>query len=277
MLSNFHTHSHYCDGQGELRDYVELAVANGFDALGFSGHGPVPFENKFSIKDDQYLNYCNEVRALKEEYKDRIDISLGLEIDYIPGMLEDFAQLIEKGGLEYVIGSVHLIPANDRPQSVTDLWFIDGPRQETYDNGLRILFGGDIRRGVKAYFRQQNEMIVRNHPTIVGHPDKVAMHNRGRYFSEEEPWYLNLAMETLSLIHEQGLICELNTRGIYKGRHPDYYPSRQLIKAMEQWRIPLLVSTDAHSPEDLLRTEGAYEYLHDIDYPVVLHSWKQRT
>ena len=277
MLSNFHTHSHYCDGHGELRDYVELALANGFDALGFSGHAPVPFENKFSIKDGQYRHYCDEVRALKEEYRGRIDISLGLEIDYIPGMQEDFTPLIEEGGLEYTIGSVHLIPASGNPQAVTDLWFIDGPRQETYDNGLRLLFGGDIRRGVTAYFRQQDEMIVKNRPTIVGHPDKVAMHNRGRYFSEEDPWYRELALETLSLIHEQGLICELNTRGIYKGRHPDYYPSKPLINAMKQWRIPLLVSTDAHTPEDLLRTEGAYEYLRDIDYPVVLHSWKQWT
>lgn len=272
--TNYHTHSSYCDGKATLCDMVDFAVAHGFTALGFTGHCPLPFENTFSITD--YEGYCNEVRALKEEYKDRIEISLGLEIDYIPGMLEDFTPLVEKGGLEYIIGSVHLIPAEGSvPKDGNDLWMIDGSRYETYDEGLMRHYQGDIRRGVRAYFHQQNEMILRNRPTIVGHPDKIAMHNRGRYFSEEESWYEQLALETLSLVHECGLICEVNTRGIYKGRHLDYYPSRRLLRQMKQWRIPLLVSTDAHMPEDLLRTEGAYEFLRDIDYPVVFDTWRR--
>ena len=271
MRSNYHTHSRWCDGKGELRDYVEVALANGFTALGFSGHSPLPFENTFSITD--YEGYYREVRDLKEEYKDRIEILLGLEFDYVPGMLEDFTPLTEKGGLEYTIGSVHLIPGNNHPQGADDLWFIDGPKWERYDEGLNRLFGGDIRRGVKAYFYQQNEMLVKNRPTIVGHPDKIAMHNRGRYFKEDDPWYEELALETLSLVHELGLICEVNTRGIYKGRHPDFYPSRRLLRQMRQWRIPVIVSTDAHAPEDLLCTEGAYEFLREIDYPCVINTF----
>ncbi len=273
--TNFHTHSNYCDGKASLREMVDFAVAHGFTALGFSGHCPLPFENTFSITD--YEGYCNEVRALKEEYKGRIDISLGLEIDYIPGMLEDFTPLIERGGLEYTIGSVHLIPPQGVvPKDGNDLWMIDGSRYETYDEGLMKHYGGDIRSGVRAYFHQQNEMLVRNRPTIVGHPDKIAMHNRSRYFKEDESWYEELALETLSLIHELDLICEVNTRGIYKGRHPDFYPSRRLLKAMKQWRIPVLVGTDAHAPDDLLRTEGAFEYLASIDYPTILSSYQRR-
>lgn len=275
IRSNFHTHSRFCDGKGEPREYVEVAVANGFSALGFSSHAPVPFENGFSIRAGQYLDYCHAVRALQAEYAGQIDVSLGLEIDYIPGMLEDFAPLVAEGGLDYTIGSVHLIPATPNPQGADDLWFIDGPRQETYDEGLQRLFGGDVHSAVRAYFHQQNEMIVRNRPTIVGHPDKVAMHNRGRYFDEEDAWYEALALETLSLVHECGLICEVNTRGIYKGRHPDFYPSRRLIRAMKQWRIPLIVSTDAHAPTDLLRTEGAYEYLREVGYTEVVGTWRR--
>jgi histidinol-phosphatase (PHP family) len=154
------------------------------------------------------------------------------------------------------------------------LWFIDGPRYERYDEGLFRLFGGDIRRGVRAYFHNENAMLERNRPTIVGHPDKIVMHNRDRYFHEDEPWYRDLALETIHLIKELGLICEINTRGIYKGRHADFYPGKWLIQEMKQLRIPVIVSTDAHAPEDLLRTEGAYEYLKEIDYPEVLKSWR---
>ena len=268
-MTNYHTHSSYCDGSASPLEMVEFALSHGFTSLGFSGHGPLPFENTFSIKD--YDGYCREIRSLAAEYAGRIDIRLGLEVDYVPGMLEDFTPLIEQGSLEYTIGSIHLIPVPGTiPVCAEDLWFIDGPRWEHYDEGLFRLFGGDIRRGVRAYFDQQNEMLVRNRPTVVGHPDKIVMHNRGRYFSEDEPWYRSLALESIHLIKELGLICEINTRGIYKGRHADYYPGRWLIGEMKQLHIPVIVSTDAHAPEDLLRAEGAYEYLQEIGYKDVL-------
>lgn len=273
MLSNYHTHSNYCDGKATPREMVDFAVAHGFTALGFTGHCPLPFENNFSITD--YEGYCNEIRALKTEYANHIEISLGLEIDYIPGMLEDFTPLITQGGLEYTIGSVHLIPAESAiPQNAEDLWMIDGSRYQTYDEGLMKHFGGDIKSGVKAYFYNENAMLEHNRPTIVGHPDKIVMHNRDRFFHEDEPWYRDLALETIHLIKELGLICEINTRGIYKGRHADFYPGKWLIQEMRQLHIPVLVSTDAHAPEDLLRTEGAYEYLEEIGYRDVLKSWR---
>lgn len=271
MLSNFHTHSSYCDGKATLREMVDFAVAHGFTEMGFSGHCPLPFENTFSITD--YEGYCNEVRVLKEEYKDRIKIYLGLEIDYIPGMLEDFTPLIEQGGLEYTIGSIHLIPAEGIiPMDANDLWMIDGSRYQTYDEGLMKHYGGDIKRGVTAYFHNENAMLEKNRPSIVGHPDKIVMHNRDRYFTEDEKWYRDLAFETIHLIKDLDLVCEINTRGIYKGRHADYYPGKWLIQEMKLLHIPVIVSTDAHSPEDLLRTEGAYEYLREIEYPAVLQS-----
>lgn len=271
QMTNYHTHSTYCDGKASPREMVDFAVAHGFTALGFSGHSPLPFDNTYSITD--YDGYCREIRALQQEYKDRIQISLGLEFDYVPGMLEDFTPLIKQGGLDYTIGSVHLIPVpGTTPHDGNDLWMIDGPRYERYDEGLNRLFGGDIRAGVRAYFHQQNAMLERNRPTVVGHPDKIVMHNRSRYFHEDEPWYRDLALETIHLIHELGLICEINTRGIYKGRHADYYPGKWLIQEMKTLRLPVIVSTDAHAPEDLLRTEGAYEYLREIGYPEVLQT-----
>ncbi len=275
MISNYHTHSRYCDGKGELREYVEYALSRGFKALGFSGHAPVPFENNFSIKEEDYLDYCNEVRRLKEEYDGRIEIRLGLEIDYIPGVLEDFGALIATGGLDYTIGSVHLVPSSPIPEGTDiaeQLWFIDGPRYETYDEGLQKIFGGDIRAGVRAFFHQSNEMIEKNRPTIVGHMDKIVMHNRGRYFDPEEDWFRELLYETIELVRETGCIAEINTRGLYKGRHTDFYPSRNAIRHMNELGIPVLVGTDAHQPSDLDKFEGIHDFLKEIGYRNVVTS-----
>lgn len=273
-MTNYHTHSTYCDGKASLRAMTDCAVAHGFTHLGFSGHSPLPYANTFSIHQDQYLAYCDEVRALQTEYADSIRIALGLEIDYVPGLCEDFRPLIAAGGLEYTIGSVHLIP---QPESVEYLrshpaeageylWMIDGAHHERYDEGLQRLFGGDIRRGVSAFFEQTNRMIESQRPTIVGHFDKIVMNNKDRYFHYDEPWFLKLVYETVQLIHETGCICEVNTRGIYKGRHNDFYPARRTLRHMNTLGIPVIVSTDAHHPDDLVRTEGAYQFLHEIHY-----------
>lgn len=276
MKSNFHTHSEYCDGKGALREYVDYAVSHGFNALGFSSHAPINFDNHFALRPERYNDYCCEVRALRDEYRGRIDLFLGLEIDYVPGLLDDFKPLIQQGNLDYFIGGIHLVsvpgdtmPANPKERA-EHLWFIDGPHYETYDEGLQRLFGGDIRRAVTAFFHQSNEMIERTHPPVVAHLDKIVMHNRGRYFSPNDAWYQSLLGETLLLAHETGCVVEVNTRGLYKGRHTDFYPSRRALSDMNRLGIPVIVSTDAHSPEDLNRTEGAYEMLREIGYRNVL-------
>lgn len=278
MISNYHTHTNYCDGHATAEQMVEFALAHGIKHLGFSGHAPLPYSNTFSIEGDRYIQYCNTVRALQQKYAGQIEVRLGLEIDYVPGLLEDFTPLIEQGGLQYTIGSVHLVPNPDEiaelrnhpSQAGQYLWMIDGPRYQTYDEGLQQHFGGDIRRAVKTFFRQTNAMIEIQRPTIVGHFDKVVMHNCDRYFHYDEPWFVDLICETLELIRESGCICEINTRGLYKGRHNDFYPGRQTICRMNELGIPVIVSTDAHAPEDLIRTEGCEEFLRSIGYKEVI-------
>ena len=267
-MVNYHTHSRYCDGHGELRDYIDYAIAHDFTALGFSSHAPVPFENKFALRDADFPAYCADVRRLQSEFDGRIAIRLGLEIDYIPGVLEDFSRLVTRGGLDYCIGSVHLVANPDGDPS--QLWFIDGGKREVYDEGLQRVFGGDIRKGVQAFFRQTCDMLERNRPTIIGHFNKIVMHNAGRYFSEQDAWYRTLVADTLDQIAACGTICEINTRGIYRRRHEDFYPSREIIRQMDAMRIPVVVSSDAHDPCDLDNFCGAYEYLHEIGYRNVL-------
>ena len=261
---NYHTHSHYCDGKGTLEDYIQEAIKAGLTDLGFSGHAPLPFDNSFSIKDDQYLNYCHEVNRLKEKYSGVINIHLGLEIDYIPSVHDDFRPLVEKGNLDYFIGSVHLINRDHG----NDLWMIDGSKIERYDEGFRRLFGVDIKAGVKAFYEQTNEMILSQKPPIIGHFNKVEMNNKNRYFLPTDKWYQDFVNETLDIIQKSGCICEINTRGIYKMRYWDYYPSKSILKLMKERRIPVMAASDAHHPSEVaFLLDEVHEYLNEIGYP----------
>ncbi len=243
---NFHTHSIFSDGKSTPDDVVVEAINQGLKAIGFSDHSPVPFENSFAIKNDEIDNYITTIRSLREKYKNQIDVYCSMEMDFIPGIVKDFKQTKETLGLDYMIGSVHLV-GND----INRLWFIDGSKMETYDEGLYNYFDGDIKKGVRAFFHQYNEMIETEEFDIVGHFDKIKMHNRGRYFSEEDKWYRDYLMETLTLIKEKSLIVEINTRGIYKKRSDDFYPSTWTFPLMKEMNIPVVISSDSHKAEEL--------------------------
>lgn len=246
-LTNFHTHSHYSDGKQEPKSYIDEALRLEMTALGFSDHSPLPFDNPFSLKREKLQEYAALVRQLKKEYHGIIDIYLSLEMDYVPAMSQNFAELKSEAGLDYVIGSVHLVGSAHED----NLWFTDGPDAAVFDEGLVKFFGGDIRKGVKAFYDQTNEMIQNEQFDVIGHFDKIKMHNQNRYFHEGERWYRDHVFETLRLIREKGLIAEINTRGIYKKRYDGLYPSGWILNEMHRLHIPVIISSDAHHPDEL--------------------------
>jgi histidinol-phosphatase (PHP family) len=144
-----------------------------------------------------------------------------------------------------------------KPTENEELWFTDGPDYKTYDDGLNNLFGGDIKKAVKTYYYQLNEMIERQQFDILGHFDKIKMHNRDRFFKEDESWYKLLVNETLSLVQDKDLIVEVNTRGIYKQRSSTTYPGLEILKQMKIMRIPVMINSDAHKPHEL---DGEFGY-----------------
>ncbi|MBR0176517.1 MAG: histidinol-phosphatase [Bacteroidales bacterium] len=253
---NLHTHSIYSDGKSQPREIVEEAVRQGLTTLGFSEHSPLPFDNTFSVKSADMPRYVADIAQLKAEFKDKIDIYCGLEADYITGVSEPFAVTKEKYHLDYLIGGVHLVGQSANPD---DIWFIDGPKWEIYDEGLQRFFDGDIRRAVRRFYEQTNEMIEREPFDIIAHFDKIKMHNRERYFHEDEPWYRALAFETLDLIRQKGLVMEVNVRGLYKKRYNGFYPSPWLMEEACKMNIPAIISADAHHFSELTLVFAAAE------------------
>ena len=255
--TNYHTHSRFSDGSAEPVEYIEEAILQGFTSLGFSEHSALPFENTFALKNGSEQKYVTEINRLRELYNDRLEVLLALEADYIPGISTGFQEQKVALGLDYVIGSVHLVKNPDG-----ELWFIDGPKRETYDNGLNQLFGGDIRKGVTAYWHQINQMLQEEKFEIIGHFDKIKMHNQGRWFNEDESWYTRLVNETIDLIDEKGVMVEVNTRGIYKGRSTSLFPGEVILRQLSERNIPVILSSDAHHPSEIsLYFEEALEVI----------------
>lgn len=255
---NLHQHSNFSDGADDPEPYVQKAIDLGFTAIGFSEHSPLPFDNPFSLKKENVSNYVNTIDNLNDKYNSKITIYRALEMDFIPKISEDFNFWKEECKTDYLIGSVHLVS----PPNTNELWFTDGPKYQTYDDGLIKYFDGDIRKGVKTYYNQMNSMIDTQDFDIVGHVDKITMHNRNRYFTEDERWYQKMIDETLDLIKQKDLIVEVNTRGKYKKRSEYLFPDGIALQKVSKLGIPVIISSDAHQPDELnLGFEDAINHL----------------
>ena len=246
ILTNYHTHTYFCDGSSEPEKYVLEAIRKNFTALGFSAHAPLPLDTTWNLAQADIEPYCSEILQLREKYKGQIEIYLSLENDYIPGMSEDFAFFKKQYKLDYTLGAVHLVKDPER----NEIWFIDGP-VSNYDNGLKKIFKNDIHFAVETYFAQLNEMIITQKPDIIAHFDKVKMNNQHRYFQESEPWYKELLSNTLEIIAQSKSIVEVNTRGVYTGKYDGLYPGEEVLRQMLDMNIPVTISSDAHKPADI--------------------------
>lgn len=242
IVTNYHSHSHYCDGKGSPEQQVQGAIAQGLRAFGFSSHCPVPFDNQWSMKAERLADYLTETRALKAKYEGQIELYTGLEVDFIPEMVgpTHFSML------DYCVGSVHYVGMNQFGQP----WEIDGSSVEFLEC-LDTFYGGAIRTVLQKYYGIIRQMVETDPPQIMGHLDKIKMHNAARpLFDESESWYVEEVEQTLQTILKAGIIVELNTRGNYK-RDLDLYPSGWIIKRMKELHIPICINSDSHRPEEI--------------------------
>jgi len=260
IIYNLHTHSCRDDGKETPESYLHAAKTLGLSAIGFTAHAPIPDPPQWCLKPENLLAYTSEILRLKKLAGNDLQVYHGLEIDYIPHLSADFAGWRQCMQLDYCIGSVHLVKGEN------GIWFIDGP-PEGYFQGVNTVFGGDYRKAVTAFYHQSMEMVLTQSPDIIGHPDKVKMHNKEQHFSQNEPWYRVLTEKLIGALKEKGTIVELNTRGLYTGKCNEMFPSTFFLEQCLHYKLPVMVSTDAHHPQQLnSHFQEACNLLKDIGF-----------
>jgi histidinol-phosphatase (PHP family) len=229
-----------------MQFFVEKAIELQFDHLGFSSHAPISEKYDFTLTEDEIPAYLIEIEHYQKKYP-QIKIFKALECDYIRDITKDFSYYKENYKLDYIIGGVHLVKVPDSHE----IWFIDGPKREIYDNGLAQLFNNDIKKAVTCFWEQTFEMMETQKFDIIAHLDKIKMHNQDRFFKEDEDWYIKLVNHAIELIIKKQLIVEINSRGIYRLRCKNFYPSDYILEKLAKTKIPMVISSDAHRAEEL--------------------------
>lgn len=234
---NLHTHTYYCDGKDGSREIAEKAFALGFRALGFSGHEYAPQDSDFCMSPQDTQKYRKEVLALKEIYRGRMEIYLGVERDFF-GQPDDYPY-------DYIIGSLHYVEKDGTLLSVDE-------SEETMVTNVRRYFGGDYRSYVENYYALMGDVPEKTGADIVGHFDLISKFNEGnKYFDEDTAWYRAAALGALRRAAKGKPIFEINTGAAARGCRSEVYPKRFILDEIERLGCPLILSSDCHQKEYL--------------------------
>ncbi len=244
IKTNYHSHSAFCDGEGRLEEYVQFALSHHLQALGFSGHAPLPFPNAWTMDEEDLPLYLGETRRLKDKYKDRIELYTGLEIDYLDEVRNPAQANYGALELDYTIGSVHMLPDPDNGE----YYGLDGPIEEL-EHLINKVYSGSVEKLVTDYYRQIESMVKIGGFDFVGHLDLVKKHNRKLgLFSEDDSWYRKAVIAALDAVADSGLMVEVNTGAIARGYTDEPYPSPWILRLCAERTIPITLNSDAHKP-----------------------------
>ena len=243
--SNYHTHTHFCDGKNSPEEMVLQAISLGCPELGFSGHSYLPFGESYCMSLADTEKYKAEIRRLQEKYAGQIKILLGLEMDYFSNVpTEDY---------DYVIGSVHAVCKDGRYLDV------DHTRQIFMDD-VKHYYGGDYYAYAEDYYALVADVYRKTGCQIVGHFDLITKFNEGdALFDTGHPRYKAAANNALDALLDAPVILEVNTGAISRGYRTAPYPAPDILSRWLKAGKKVHFSSDCHNACHLLFGYEAYE------------------
>ncbi len=236
MLSNYHTHTWRCNHAApNEREYIEQAIAAGITVLGFSDHSPYPFPNGhqsgFRMTLTQTQDYFNTLRALQQEYADRIQIHIGFEAEYYPLYFKDLLQFIRPFGCEYLILGQHFIRNETEPGCEYSGMPTESPE---------IL---------QLYTSQTVEGLSTGMFSYLAHPDLINW--------QGDPVLYEQQMHTLCRsARELDIPLEINLLGLYEHRQ---YPNEMFWQIAGQEGCTAIIGCDAHEPVSFARVQAEHD------------------
>ncbi len=229
-LADYHTHTPLCrHADGWPIELARVAAALGLGELGFADHNPMPepFDDWRMLIGElpRYIESVQDARAAFPQ----LNIKLGLECDFLPGHERWIEQLAGMAEWDYLIGSVHYLPGG---------WEIDHPKY--------ISRHTDSSDEIWASYWTAYEQCIRSGLfDFVGHPDlpkKFGIRPSGDLRRFYEP--------TIAALAEMGTPFEINTAG-WRKECAEQYPAADFIAMAHAAGVPLLISSDAHTPGDV--------------------------
>lgn len=222
-----HMHTPLCKhAEGQPEEYADTALLRGLRGIIFTCHSPMPDRWWPNVRMDveQLDDYIALIQRARTAYAGRLDIRLGMEMDYFPGYEDWVAQLNARCHFHHVLGSVH---------------FFSHPYRERY-------YTGDLLDFQRTYFTHLADSAETGLFDTLAHPDLVKNFQPGLW-PENFLLLQDHIAACLDRIARTGVAMELNTSGIHKP-FAEFNPGPPILRMIAERRIPIVLGSDSHTP-----------------------------
>ena len=230
-MIDYHIHTKRCNhASGEMKEYVVKAIKQNLKEICFLDHLTLRNGINLSMLPSELPNYISEVYSLQKEFKDKITIKLGLEVDYNSKKIDLIKEIISKYHFDAIGSSVHFVGDIN---VVISSFKKDNPDL----NYIEIC---------EQYIKEINNMLDEDYFDIVCHLDIIKKNIPKIEFFEKE------FEKILDKIKRKNFTLEYNTSG-YAKFFKDAYPSSNLLKKVFEKEIDITIGSDAHAPNQVGR------------------------
>ena len=230
MYANYHAHTVRCrHASGTEEEYVQAAIDRGLKVFGFSDHTPQFFPGEYYSRmrmfPDQLDGYCKKILELQAQYKEVIDIPLGLEVEYYPDIFPELHARMRDAGIEYILLGQH--------------W--NGNEENELYNGRP----SEDEEKLQRYCRQVMAAMEMGIFTYFCHPGLLNFTGDPKVYEKHMRPLCRVAVETDTPV-------EINLLGIRDGRH---YPNELFWQIAAEEGCKAVLGIDAHKPEEIADPE----------------------
>lgn len=226
LTYNYHTHTIRCGhASGTDEEYVQRAIECGVEYMGFSDHVPFAFpdgrESAHRVPVAMAKEYVDSFSALREKYKDKIDIKIGFEVEYYPEFFDRMLKEVVGYGAEYLILGQHYM-------------------YNELEGCPHVIAETDSVDEIKKYADRVIEAMKTGVFTYIAHPDMF------NYTGDVENFKAEMRKICIAS-KEMDIPLEINLLGIRGNRN---YPNEAFWEVAGEVGSPVTVGHDAHEAKD---------------------------
>ena len=238
ILQDYHMHTSFsCDSKAKPEEMIKSAIAKGLTSISITDHYDLEC---IDYKEDETFDskdYFATLLPLKEKYKDKIAINIGVELGLQPGCGKVFLPLVKNNPFEFIIGSVHVFKGRDLAKGEV---FIGRREEDVYPEYFE-----EVLQNIKEYKKFN----------VLGHLDYPIRYSKGKNTTYHYKNHKEVLDDILKELIDTGRGLEVNAAGLKYGL-PFAHPRQEILKRyVELGGEILTIGSDAHRPNHI-----AYDY-----------------
>lgn len=223
LLFDSHMHTPLCHHAYDVPEmYAQRALARNLKGIIFTCHAPLKdgFHAQVRMSPEEFPKYVEMVMKCRRAFEGRLEVRLGLESDYYPGLLEWLEELHGMAKFHYILGSVHY-------------------QSSEYLTAYGKLSADEF---VAQYFEFLAESAESGLFDSLAHSDLVKNYIGSSWDFKR---YRGVIEKALDRIAKTGVAMEINTSGVNK-RYKEMNPGEQMLKLIQERDIRIVLGSDSH-------------------------------